>query len=71
MTPKQLADALPYVAYWRYGGHFGRVFEPFAAFNDFEVAVEYAKQAAQDNRGADYQVRIGDKIVWRPVGQAA
>lgn len=71
MTPKQLAAFLPYVAYWRYGGHFGRVFEPFAAFNDMDVAIAYASKASQDNRGSEYQVRHGDKIVWRPAGQRA
>lgn len=71
MTPKQLAAALPYVVYYRYGGTFGRIFDPIAAFNDQDAAIDYAKRAAQDNRGADYQVRHNGLIVWRPVGQRA
>lgn len=72
MTPKQLAAFLPYVVDNRaHGGYVGRIFDPIAAFNDQDVAIDYAKQAAQDNRGADYQVRHNGLIVWRPVGQRA
>lgn len=71
MTPKQLAAFLPYVVYYRYGGNFGRIFDPIAAFNDLDVATDYAKKCAKDNRGSDYQVRKDNLIVWRPVGQAA